>query len=144
MSVSESAGVVSFTVSLTALSAFDTEVSFTTIDGTATAGSDYVLNSGVLTIPAGTLTDTCVPGPPDAEICDGIDNDCDGVTDEDDANGALTWYRDADSDGFGNSDDSFVSCGGALGYVEFDGDCDDADPETYPGATEMCNDTDND
>ena len=36
------------------------------------------------------------------EWCDGVDNDCDGETDEDDAVDALIWYRDADEDGYGD------------------------------------------
>ncbi|HJN73917.1 MAG TPA: putative metal-binding motif-containing protein [Myxococcota bacterium] len=41
---------------------------------------------------------------PDAsEVCDGVDNDCDSLTDADDdsvdLSTATTWYADADSDG---------------------------------------------
>ena len=39
------------------------------------------------------------PGAP--EICDGKDNDCNGSTD--DNTGIVTFYRDADGDGYGNS-----------------------------------------
>ena len=36
------------------------------------------------------------------EVCDGIDNDCDDTTNEDDADDALTWYADADLEGYGD------------------------------------------
>jgi hypothetical protein len=58
----------------------------------------------------------CVP---QDEECDFMDNDCDGLTDED---------FDADGDGW-------TTCGG---------DCDDDDPNTYPGAEELCDGKDND
>ena len=40
---------------------------------------------------------------PDAtELCDDVDNDCDGDIDEDDAADVTTWYSDSDGDGFGD------------------------------------------
>lgn len=36
------------------------------------------------------------------EWCDGVDNDCDGQTDEVGAFGCTTYYRDLDGDGFGD------------------------------------------
>ena len=53
------------------------------------------------------------------EVCDGIDNDCDGIL--------LVGEVDADGDGV------FVC----------DGDCDDADASVYPGAPELCDGQDN-
>ena len=48
---------------------------------------------------------------PDAtEVCNGIDDDCDTVTDEADAADASTWFGDADGDGFGNAANTTVSC----------------------------------
>ena len=55
------------------------------------------------------------------EWCDGVDNDCDGLADE-----------DYDQDG-----DGFPWCGALA-------DCDDTDPSIYPGAEEVCNGLDDD
>ena len=71
------------------------------------------------------------------ELCDGIDNNCDGSTDEDTATNAPTWYLDADVDGFGDISVSDVSCSQPSGYVSADTDCDDTDSTVYPSATEI-------
>ncbi len=82
---------------------------------------------------------------PDAtELCDGIDNDCDGDVDEDDAGDAVTWYADTDGDGYGDPADSMDSCSEPTGYVTDDTDCDDTDSAQYPGADEYCNGEDDD
>src|SRR5262249_51694283 len=47
-----------FTVSLSTVSGQVVTVDYTTVDGTATAGSDYTATSGTLTIPAGALSGT--------------------------------------------------------------------------------------
>src|SRR5262245_12648453 len=63
---------------------------------------------------------------PDAEeICDGIDNDCDGSTDGEDATGATTWYEDKDGDGFGISGVTVIACEQPRGYAADFGDCND-------------------
>lgn len=53
------------------------------------------------------------------EVCDGLDNDCDGIIDND---------YDADGDG----------------YTVCNGDCDDNNPEIHDGAEEICDGLDND
>ena len=54
------------------------------------------------------------------ELCDAVDNDCDGLVTDD----------ETDDDGDG--------------VAECDGDCDDADPADHPGAPEQCDAVDND
>ncbi|MCB9693638.1 MAG: hypothetical protein H6736_17635 [Alphaproteobacteria bacterium] len=59
------------------------------------------------------------------EVCDGIDNDCDTVID-DNATDAPTWWLDEDGDLLGNgSADSFTACDQPVGHVDNGDDCDD-------------------
>jgi hypothetical protein len=82
---------------------------------------------------------------PDAtEVCDEIDNDCDEEIDEDDAEDALAWYADSDSDGFGDANASVTACTVPSGYVEDSTDCDDTMDVVNPDADELCNGTDDD
>ncbi|MFZ5476192.1 MAG: MopE-related protein, partial [Myxococcota bacterium] len=81
------------------------------------------------------------------EVCnDGVDDDCDGVSEgNDDSLADGTWrYRDADEDGYGDPDDAMLSCTGLRGYTTTGGDCDDADAATFPGAEEACDGADDD
>ncbi|WP_342376644.1 MopE-related protein [Myxococcus stipitatus] len=107
------------------------------------------------------------------DLCDGEDTNCDGNLDErfptkDQGCTNLTthcegtqtcsankqslecvtpappkWYLDEDGDGYGGST-VVESCGKPAGaYVAQGGDCDDGNPYTNPGATEICDGLDN-
>lgn len=76
------------------------------------------------------------------EVCGGGDEDCDLLIDEDEAVDAPTWGLDGDGDGYGSISSAVVSCQGPEGFIQDASDCDDADPETHPGAEETCNSLD--
>lgn len=72
------------------------------------------------------------------ELCNTVDDDCDGAIDEADAVDAPTAYTDTDGDGYGDPDTAVRSCAPGLA----DGtDCHDADATVHPGAAEACTDT---
>jgi hypothetical protein len=72
---------------------------------------------------------------------------CNGGNDmpEDYCDWPVDWYPDADSDGFGDADaESRPGCDApGLGWVSNGSDCDDSDENTWPGASEICDNQDN-
>jgi large repetitive protein len=83
---------------------------------------------------------------PDAtEICDGLDNDCNGQID-DNVSTFNTFYADTDADGFGDPDNTTtaIGCIPPNGYVNNQLDCDDNNPVIHPGMPESCNGVDDD
>ncbi|MHA7631001.1 RCC1 domain-containing protein [Corallococcus sp. M7] len=76
------------------------------------------------------------------EVCDGVDNDCDGQVDE--GVPTQTWSRDADGDGYGTSAQALQKCSQPAGYVSNAGDCNDSNASIRPGAAEACDGVDND
>jgi MYXO-CTERM domain-containing protein len=84
------------------------------------------------------------PGAP--ELCNDIDDDCDGQTDESPATGEVSWYPDLDGDGFGagGAPAALLACEQPDNYSASDDDCDDNSADVYPGAPELCDDIDND
>ncbi len=82
--------------------------------------------------------------PTATEVCDGVDNDCDGGTDDEAAVDGEIWYADADGDGFGDPDAHELACEAPTAHVDDATDCDDADATVHPDATETCDGIDND
>jgi hypothetical protein len=93
---------------------------------------------------SGGIETPCTTGTPSPEICNGIDDDCNGTID----NGITrkTYYRDADTDTYGNADSAMAACSAPAGYVDNSSgfDCNDNASAVNPGADEICNGIDDD
>jgi hypothetical protein len=92
----------------------------------------------------------CVGDTTAVEACGGGDEDCDGATDEEDAEGCVSHFRDLDLDGHGDPDAARCLCApdADSGHTALTaGDCDDAldtGAAIHPGADEVCNGRDDD
>ncbi len=79
------------------------------------------------------------------ELCNGIDDDCDALADDDDPDALdTTWYLDSDGDDYGDPSSSVSACAPPPGYIADPDDCDDNDDTVNPAALEVCDGRDND
>jgi hypothetical protein len=70
------------------------------------------------------------------EVCNRIDDDCDGI--EDDVEPLPEAWPDTDEDGYGDAQaEPFLGCYPPPGYVLEHTDCDDSDGSAHPGAPEL-------
>ncbi len=86
-----------------------------------------------------TINPDLADGEPGAdEICNGWDDDCDGLVDIDDPDLITTdtYWTDSDGDGWGDSSSPVSACGPGEGVADQEGDCDDASADVFPGAEE--------
>ncbi len=103
------------------------------------------------TAPAGYVGDTtdcddssASVNPGAAELCNSVDDDCDGIIDPDSAIDAAAWYADADGDSYGDAASVTASCAEPAGFSPDASDCDDTDAAVFPSAVELCNGLDDD
>ena len=80
------------------------------------------------------------------EICNGIDDNCSTLIDDNDplVTGLITFYEDADGDGFGNEDVFIDACTAPVGFVTDFTDCNDTDSMVNSTSQEICNGIDDD
>jgi hypothetical protein len=83
--------------------------------------------------------------PEGTEVCNDVDDDCDGHVDDDpDPSSLPDLFADADADGFGDPGMPAIECAPGAGWVASATDCDDADPTASPIGVESCDGVDND
>ena len=77
--------------------------------------------------------------PGTTESCNGVDDNCDSVTDPVNSAGCQTWYVDADADGYGGAGTQCACTKDGNYSTLLAGDCDDGKPGVHPNAAEICN-----
>ncbi|MFH2020723.1 MAG: putative metal-binding motif-containing protein, partial [archaeon] len=103
-----------------------------------TCGTGVCSARGTTSCEAGSIVDSCTPGTSTTEICDGLDNDCNGYEDD-----GLQAPSDSCTEGIGTclaTGTHTKTCNGIEGWSDW-GEC-SAEPGT--STTEICDGLDND
>jgi len=112
-------------------------------DGYGTTGTTIYacsLPSGYADVSGDCADSDASRNPGEIEYCDGVDNNCDGDTDESTAADADIWYADTDGDDYGDVSVTEPGCSQPVNFVDDATDCEDSDSEINPGEPEICND----
>jgi hypothetical protein len=106
-----------------------TDENFSDLGSFCTEGIGLCQASGIMVCTADKSGTECnaTPGEPMEEVCDHLDNNCDGQIDE-----GCSVCTDNDNDGYSLE-------GGSCGMI----DCDDNDAQINPGTAEICDGVDN-
>ena len=67
------------------------------------------------------------------------DDNCDEDVNSRNADNCILFYEDVDADGFGGTESGCYCTPTSIYTTPDGGDCDDSNAETYPGAPELCN-----
>jgi len=95
-------------------------------------GKPGICDRGAYVCKAG--KETCEPlEPPRQEICNGVDDDCDGQIDN--GTSGFTYYADTDGDGYGDPTKPLKACTKPAGYATNNQDCYDKNKDVFPGQT---------
>jgi hypothetical protein len=115
----------------------DTDTDADTDDDTD-AGDDYTDDDGDgFTEDEGDCDDDNADVRPNAvEVCNGVDDDCNGEVDDDPSDGN-TYYRDSDGDGYGTNAETIDACDLPGGYADNAEDCDDDVSTANPRGVEI-------
>lgn len=105
---------------------------------------DIASDSAACSTPLGFVTDStdCNDAdnliyPAAEDICNAIDDNCNGLTDEDAV--FTVYFADADGDSYGDVYNDSLACSMLTGYVTDSADCNDADFYIHPDTKEICN-----
>lgn len=109
-----------------------------------TAACTGSVNANCTQVDAGDCDDNDAnTSPGAAELCNSLDDNCNGQTDEN-ATNATTYYADSDGDLWGDASNTVAACAQPAGYVTNDDDCNDGSNTVNPSAGEVCNGGDDD